>query len=87
MNKLLTTITLLCFSAATRLPDTSDSGLYLIWLQNFCAKTQRKLSMLGIAKKTSLTSSGNSLGVFSMYVLAEFILVVVGILVAVSINN
>jgi len=43
--------------------------------------------MLGIAKKTSLTSSGNSLGVFSMYVLAEFILVVVGILVAVSINN
>ena len=43
--------------------------------------------MLGVAKKSSLTSSGNSLGVFSMYVLAEFILVVVGILVAVSINN
>jgi len=43
--------------------------------------------MLGIAKKSSLTSSSNSLGVFSMYVLAEFILVVVGILVAVSINN
>lgn len=43
--------------------------------------------MLGVAKKSSLTSSSNSLGVFSMYVLAEFILVVVGILVAVSINN
>jgi len=43
--------------------------------------------MLGIAKKSSLTSPTNSLGVFSIYVLAEFILVVVGILVAVSINN
>ena len=43
--------------------------------------------MIGVAKKSSLTSSNNSLGVFSMYVLAEFILVVVGILVAVSINN
>ena len=41
--------------------------------------------MLGLLK-SSLTSSSNSLCV-SMYVLAEFMLVVVGILVAVSINN
>ena len=43
--------------------------------------------MLGVAKKSLLTSPSNSIGVFSMYVLSEFILVVVGILVAVSINN
>ena len=43
--------------------------------------------MLGVAKKSLLTSPSNSIRVFSMYVLSEFILVVVGILVAVSINN